>query len=50
MYVIPVSVEYFDPRKKITCVSTAPTFPPPPVIPEIMPNDLLSKTKTRISL
>ena len=38
--VIPLSFENFDPLKKISWVTTAPTLPPPPVIPDITPNDL----------
>jgi len=38
--VIPLSFENFDPLKKISWVRTAPTFPPPPVIPDMTPKDL----------
>lgn len=39
--VMPVSVLNLDPLKKITCVKTAPTFPPPPIKPDITPSDLM---------
>ena len=45
IYIIPVSFEYLDPLKKISCVRTAPTFPPPPVIPDISPNDLKKRNR-----
>lgn len=44
--VIPFSVEYLDPLKKISCVITAPTFPPPPVIPDITPSDLYNNYRS----